>query len=153
MNNLVLVIFCIFLISCKSSQSQSDSLQFGLNLNAHPELTKAEKSLWFGFSLGLGTCIQNERASYENFPMSCEVTARTIMAQMYENKPDKSAYKDPYASELYSVYKAGYMEQYVWHFHNQNEWSKPDSTEEYKVWVLKHLSTHNQQTKFVGKYQ
>ncbi|KTF12989.1 hypothetical protein [Pseudoalteromonas sp. 10-33] len=153
LKNFVLIIFCLFLISCQSTQPKSNSLQFGVNLNAHPELTEAERSLWFGFSFGLGTCIQNEGASYNNFPISCEVTARTIMAQMYENEPDKSVYKDVYASELYSVYKAGFIEQYVWFFHNQKEWNKPSNIEKYKIWASKNLTTHNQQTKFVGKYQ
>ncbi|WP_216031198.1 hypothetical protein [Psychrosphaera sp. I2R16] len=153
MKSFLIILLSVFLFSCASTKEQANHLEFMMYSDAHPELNDAESSLWFGYSFGLGICIQNENASYDRYPMKCEVSARKAMAQMYENETDKSKYSNSYPKELFSVYRAGFMEAYVWSNNQQKDWKRPKNTDEFQTWAISNLKSHIPQQKFMGKFQ
>lgn len=149
MKHSIIFILCILLISCSSTKERPSTFTFNENLSS--ELTEEERSLWFGYSMGLGMCIKNRNATYKKFPLDCEVTARIIMAQMYENEEDKSGFS-LYIQELYRVYKANLMAAYLWTYYPQPGWRTPSNIEKFKKWEKQHLTSHTPQTKLIGVF-
>jgi hypothetical protein len=142
----------LILIACSSTETKQSNKTFAYDIAAHQDISEADRGLWFGYSMGVGMCIQKHSASYEHYPLECEKSARMIMAQMYENETDKSQYTGTYAKALYSVYKAGFVEAYVWVNHHQVGWTEPANVQEFRAWAATNLVDHSPQTKFIGRF-
>ena len=146
------------LMSCSAAASNKSSFRFVIkDIMSHSHLSDKERFIWLGYSMSLAKCIQQRNASYEEFPMDCETSARTIMIQAYEEEDDDKAkskrYSGRYEKELLSVYHAGYMDAYVWEYHGQKNWEKPADYLKFKSWSKTNLPEHTPQTHFIGKVE
>jgi len=146
------LLITIFISACSTTKPPKKSFRFEIkDIMSHSELSDAERYVWLGYSMALGLCIKKNNASYDSFPISCEKSARTIMAQTFEEQDNKSQYPDNYIKELFAVYQAGFMESYVWEYHKQKNWQQPINFQEFKTWSKNNLIGHTPQTKFIGK--
>ena len=106
-----------------------------------------ELSFWIAYNLVLGGCINEKEASYDIYPLSCESEAREAMVKVLSENDTPQYYLD-----LAKVKNNGYIEEYAFYYHVQDQWiiSDPQKYEAFKKWRAIELDGHKPQTRIIG---
>ena len=80
---------------------------------------------------------------------AAEVEAREKQAQIWREVNEKQKVEYAYMDQMLKVSAAGFMRQYVWHFHRQPSWDgalAPPRLDEFKAWASEQLQGHRPHT-------
>lgn len=110
---------------------------------------------WVTFSLIRSTCKLEMGGDNPamNSSFDCEYRARRHLVDSWEEKrgPDS---KDAYLDALREVDFAGFLAEYLVHYHGKNHWVLPDGLrlDEFKRWRRENLRHHKPETRVIGSW-
>ena len=112
---------------------------------------------WVRYSLGTSTCqLQiggDNPARASSF--DCELGARHQLLDAWaEHRLAKPGIADPYLDTLSEVRAAGFLPEYVAHYHARKTWRLPDSLDAggFSDWRRSNLRGHDPQTRLIGSW-
>jgi hypothetical protein len=112
---------------------------------------------WVAYSLTRSTCqleIGGDNPA-RNTSYGCEYSARRILLDTWEDKRrvDASIHNE-YLDALAGVDEAGFLDEYVVHFHHRRQWLVPAEVDltAFKPWRRKHLRGHRSETRIIGSW-
>lgn len=106
-----------------------------------------ELPFWIAYSMILGKCINEQTADYETYPIVCEVQAREAILKLLKNDSHPRYYFD-----LAKVSRQGYMREYVFYHHRQEQWTILDIEKhaKFQKWRKEELASHKPKTHLIG---
>ncbi len=115
--------------------------------------TQAEVTAWTAYGLGLAAWVEKNKVA-DSAPLgpfipsfSAELFARQSQIQIWRELDERSSV--PYMDTMLNVDAAGFLSEYVWHFHYRPGWVAPpteDRMSAFSRWRAEHLSQHQPQT-------
>lgn len=112
---------------------------------------------WVAYSLAKSTC-QLEiggKNPARNSSYGCEYTARRLLLDTWEEKQEEDpSISDDYLDALATVDEAGYLDEYVVHYHRRKQWQVPAEVDlkAFKNWRREHLRRHRTETHIIGSW-
>jgi hypothetical protein len=112
---------------------------------------------WVAYSLAKSTCqleIGGENPA-RNSSYGCEFTARRHLLDTWQEKVlQTDSANDAYLDALTKVDEAGYLDEYVVHYHGQRQWLVPAEVDlkGFKPWRRKNLRGHRSETRIIGSW-
>ena len=117
--------------------------------------TEVERVAWTAYGIALGDWVRENRIA-DSAPegpfipsFAAELHARKVQLQIWRDLNEKGTYSLPYMDTMFKVEAAGFLPEYVWHYHQRNEWEKPDPNlrmEAFSSWRAEHLRDHHPKT-------
>lgn len=112
---------------------------------------------WVRYSLTRSTCqLQiggHNPARATSF--RCELTARQhLLAAWAEHRLADPRLADAYLDSLSAVAQAGFLEEYVSHYHGRSSWQVPGDLDArgFGDWRRRHLRRHDPETRLIGSW-
>lgn len=110
---------------------------------------------WVTFSLIRSACklkLGGENPAM-NSSFDCEYRARSQLVDSWEEKRGSEA-TDAYLDALRAVNDAGFLAEYLVHFHGKKHWVPPNDlrTEDFRRWRRANLRGHRPQTRVIGSW-
>lgn len=85
----------------------------------------------------------------------CELTARRHLLEAWaEYRLADPALADPYLNSLTAVEDAGFLPEYVVHYHGRGSWRLPDelNADGFSDWRRRNLHGHDPETRLIGSW-
>jgi len=134
----------------------TDGDTFYLSQRALAEDDPAYQS-WVRYSLVLSTCqleIGGDNPARAN-SYDCELRARrNLVAAWREKTTLDPSLSNSYLDSLDAVESAGFLGEYVAHYHARNEWTLPGNLDRpgFATWRRDHLAGHRSRTHLTGSW-
>lgn len=112
---------------------------------------------WVRYSLGKSTCqlvIGGENPARAT-SFDCELTARRHLLEAWAGyRRGDPALADAYLDSLAEVQDAGFLPEYVVHYHGKGSWRLPDELDAdgFREWRRRHLRGHEAETRLIGSW-
>lgn len=111
---------------------------------------------WVAYSLDRSTCqlmIGGDNPA-RNHSWDCELGAREILVETWHEQSRMKDARDAYLDALAAVADAGYLDEYVWHYHARDDWRRPPDLEQaaFERWQRQRLADHRPRTRIVGSW-
>jgi len=112
---------------------------------------------WVRYSLGKSTCqlgIGGENPARAT-SFDCELTARRHLLEAWaEYRLADPALADGYLDSLSRVMDAGFLPEYVAHYHGNGSWQLPGDLDAdgFSDWRRQHLRGHDPETRLIGSW-
>ena len=118
----------------------------GLVLGEDFEAEEEHQQAFLSYGLALIKWHQDNPRSKPPYKFDREYSAHETMIKIWIELREKGSVPDSaYMSEMRGVYEAGYLREYVWHFHRHEKWRKPRRLDmgEFGTYLEQHLPNHN----------
>lgn len=116
----------------------------------------ADLQSWVAYSLDRSTCqlMMGGDNPARNHSWECELGAREILVETWLEQARLKDAQDAYLDELARVSSAGFLEEYVWHYHARDEWRRPANLQlaAFDEWRRDRLAGHRPETRIVGSW-
>jgi hypothetical protein len=112
---------------------------------------------WVGYSLSLSACklgIGGENPARAS-SFACELAARRhLLDAWHEHRRSDPALSDAYLDTLTAVRDAGWLDEYVVHFHGDGNWTLPEDIDlqAFRAWQRRYYPRHKPATRIVGSW-
>jgi hypothetical protein len=135
------------------SFAQGDKRQINISIGKFP--SDMEMMAWTAYGISLGDWVNRNRiadsASEGPFVPSfdAELHARQKQLVIWRELNEKERYSLRYMDEMQQVESAGFLREYIWHFHRRPGWATPPAglqMEAFSQWQANHLRGHTPQT-------
>lgn len=147
MGNIRFIVLLAVLIVSANASAEEVSKHHIVFFKDYKSLPADELKPWLGYSMILGKCINENGATYERYPLDCEVESRQAVLKLLaaDNLPQ-------YYAELSKVQAKGYLAEYSYDFHFQDHWAAPDDVklEAFRNWSASNLKGHEPKTHLLG---
>lgn len=112
---------------------------------------------WVRYSLGRSTCQLQIGGSNPARASSfeCELASRRLLLDAWaEHRLAEPGIADRYLDALSEVDAAGFLPEYVAHFHGRESWRFPDALDArgFRDWRRSNLRGHDPQTRLIGSW-
>lgn len=116
----------------------------------------ADTQSWVAYSLDRSTCqlgLGGDNPAH-NSSFDCELGAREALVDTWLEQRRRKQAEDTYLNVLAEVSSAGYLEEYVWHYHRRPGWDRPAGLEldAFEEWRRGVLHRHEPQTRLIGSW-
>ena len=112
---------------------------------------------WVAYSLARSAC-QLEMGGdnpARNSSYGCEYSAHRLLLETWEEQQQRDrAIHNEYLDALVSVDEAGFLDEYVVHYHGRRQWLVPAEVDlrDFKSWRRQHLRGHKAETHIIGSW-
>jgi hypothetical protein len=116
----------------------------------------ADLQSWVAYSLDRSTCqlMMGGDNPARNHSWDCELGARQTLVETWQEQRYRKDARDEYLDTLAAVQEAGYLDEYVWHYHARNDWRRPPDLEQaaFERWRETRLDDHRPRTRIIGSW-
>jgi len=117
---------------------------------------RADLQSWVAYSLDRSTCqlmIGGDNPA-RNHSFDCERGARETLVETWQEQRRLKGARDDYLDTLAAVEAAGYLDEYIWHYHSRDDWRRPPGLEEaeFERWRRQQLADHRPRTRLIGSW-
>jgi len=135
------------------AEAQKEGRRVNISIGQFPSDT--EMTAWTAYGLGLADWVNKNRIA-DSAPegpfiptFEAELHARQSQIQIWRELNQKGKYSLPYMDVMLKVDAAGFLREYIWHFHRRPGWGSPPAElrmDVFSQWHAEHLRGHAPQT-------